>query len=62
MAGISREFGVDFQAIVKDPNKVVDTVKDLGKQLKGKNAGEIVDSLLGKKGEGGAAKSCSISC
>lgn len=37
----------DLKSILADPNKAVDTVKQIGKQLKGKNSKEIVDSLLG---------------
>lgn len=39
----------DLKGVLADPNKVVDTVKQLGKQLKGKNAGQIVDDVLGNK-------------
>lgn len=47
----------DVGAVLKDPNKAVETVKELGKQFKGKNAGEIVDQLLGKKSGDGATGS-----
>lgn len=39
----------DFKGVLSDPNKVVDTVKQIGKQFKGKSGKEIVDGLLGKK-------------
>lgn len=41
----------DLNGILADPNKAVETVKQLGKQFKGKNAKEIVDGILGKDGE-----------
>ena len=37
----------DLKGLLSDPNKVVDKVKEISKQLKGKNSKEIVDSLLG---------------
>lgn len=40
-----------------DANKVVDKVKEIGKQLKGKNAKQIVNDLLGKAGAGDATGS-----
>ena len=53
----------DLKGILADPNKAISAIKELGKQFKGKNAGEIVDGLLGKKAgdgttgtTGGAAK------
>lgn len=42
-------FSPDLDGILKDPNKVVDTIKEIGRQFKGKNANEILDSLFGKK-------------
>ena len=33
--------------VFKDPNKAVETIKEIGKQFKGKNAKEIVNELLG---------------
>ena len=45
----------DFKGI--DTNKVVDKVKEIGKQLKGKNAKEIVNELLDKAGAGEATGS-----
>ncbi len=42
----------DLKGLLSDPNKVVDKVKEIGKQLKGKNSKEIVDSLLGDGKDG----------
>ena len=42
----------DLKGVLSDPNKVVDTVKELGKQFKGKSGKEIVNDLLGKSGSG----------
>lgn len=47
----------DIGGVLKDPNKAVEAVKEISKQFKGKNAGEIVDQLLGKKGGDGATGS-----
>lgn len=38
----------DLKALLADPNKAIDTVKQIGKQFKGKSGKEIVDGLLGK--------------
>ncbi len=37
----------DLAGVFKDPNKAVETIKEIGKQFKGKNAKEIVNELLG---------------
>jgi AsmA protein len=37
----------DIGAVVKDPNQVVETVKELGKRLKSKEAKEALRNLLG---------------
>ena len=51
----------DLSGILSNPNQVVETVKEIGKKFKGKNAGEIVRQLLGNKnadgGDGNAAGS-----
>lgn len=39
----------DLKGVLSDPNKAVETIKEIGKKLKGKNANEIVDQLFGKK-------------
>lgn len=45
----------DLKGILSDPNKAVETVKEIGKQLKGKSGKQIVDDLLGSKpGETGS--------
>lgn len=41
------DYTPDLKGILSDPNKAVDTIKEIGKQLKGKNAGEALKSLLG---------------
>ncbi len=48
------KFSPDLKGILSDPNKVIDQVKEIGKQFKGKNANEILDGLLG--GGGGSQK------
>lgn len=45
----------DIQGAINNPG-TVDAVKELGKQFKGKNAGEIVEDLFGKKEEGKPSK------
>ena len=51
-------YQADIGGVLKDP-KTVEAVKELGKQFKGKNAGEIVDQLLGKKNADGSTGSTS---
>lgn len=41
------KFAPDLKGILSDPNKAVNTIKEIGKQFKGKNANEILDGLLG---------------
>jgi AsmA protein len=41
------KFTPDLAGAFKDPNKAVDTIKEIGKQFKGKKADEIVNDLLG---------------
>jgi AsmA protein len=48
----------DFKGVLSDP-KTIETVKEIGKQFKGKNAGQIVDQLLGKKPGDGTTGSTS---
>ena len=52
-------FEPDLKGVLADPNKAVETVKELSKQFKGKNAGEIVNDLLGKKSGDGSTGSTS---
>lgn len=40
-------YAADLDAVLKDPGDVVEAVKEIGKQLKGKNLEEALDSLLG---------------
>ena len=43
--------------MLSDPNKTVETIKEIGKKFKGKNASQIVDQLFGKKeGDGTTAR------
>ncbi|MCB1485281.1 MAG: AsmA family protein, partial [Hyphomicrobiaceae bacterium] len=46
----------DLKGILSNPDKVVDTVKQIGKKFKGKNANEIANELLGKNGSTGSVK------
>lgn len=43
----------DLNGLLANPDQAVETVKQLGKQFKGKNANEILDGLLGKGSSGG---------
>jgi AsmA protein len=52
-------FEPDFKGVLSDPNKAVETVKEISKQFKGKNAGQIVNDLLGKKSGDGTTGSTS---
>ena len=45
----------DLKGILADPNKALEAAKQIGKQFKGKNAGQIVNELLGKKPADGSA-------
>ena len=48
----------DLSGVLSNPGQVVETVKEIGKKFKGKNAGEIVRQLLGnRKNEGGEGES-----
>ncbi|PPC87831.1 MAG: AsmA family protein [Hyphomicrobium sp.] len=38
----------ELKAVIENPEQAVETVKDIGKRLKGKNSDEIVDELFGK--------------
>ena len=49
----------DLGGVLKDPNKALEAVKEIGKQFKGKNAGQIVNDLLGKKSGDGTTGSTS---
>ena len=40
-------YAADVDTMLKNPDDVVEAVKDIGKQLKGKNLEEALDSLLG---------------
>jgi AsmA protein len=51
------KFSPDLGAALKNP-KTVETIKEIGKQFKGKKADEIVDDLFGSKsGDGESGKS-----
>ncbi len=45
----------DISGAINNPG-AVEAVKEIGKQLKGKNAGEIVEDLFGKKNDGEPSK------
>lgn len=46
----------DLSGVLNNPNQVVETVKSIGEKFKGKNAGQIVKDLFGKKdGQQGGA-------
>jgi AsmA protein len=47
----------DIGGVLKDPNQAVQTIKEIGKQFKGKSADEIVKDLLGKNSDPNAAPS-----
>ena len=48
----------DLSGVLKNPNQIVETVKSIGEKFKGKNAGQIVKDLFGKKdGQQGSAGS-----
>ncbi|WP_439541489.1 AsmA family protein [Hyphomicrobium sp.] len=49
-------FTPDLSAVLKDPDKAMETIKEIGGNLKGKNANEIVDSLIGGTKEERKAK------
>ena len=40
--------------MLADPHKTVETIKEIGKKFKGKNASQIVDQLFGKKDDDGS--------
>ena len=41
------DYTPDLKGIFSDPNKAVDTIKEIGKQFKGQNAGDALKSILG---------------
>ena len=41
------DYTPDLKGIFSDPNKAVETIKEIGKQFKGQNAGDALKSLLG---------------
>jgi AsmA protein len=45
------EIDPDLDAVLKDPGKIVDAVKDFGKQLGGTDLGKMLDDLLGDDDE-----------
>jgi AsmA protein len=48
------KFAPDLGGVLKDPNKAVETIKEIGKQFKGKDAKEVLKGLFG--GGGGEAQ------
>lgn len=53
------DIGADLGGILKD-GKVGDAIKEIGKELKGKNAGEVVEELFGKGKDGQKSKAQNI--
>lgn len=45
-------YSADMDAVVKSPNDVVEAVKEIGKQLKGKNVEDALQDLLGGEDSG----------
>jgi AsmA protein len=45
------KFAPDLGGVLKDPNKAVETIKEIGKQFKGKDTKEILRGLFGSGGE-----------
>jgi AsmA protein len=41
------KFAPDFKGLLKDPDKAVETIKELGKQFKGKDAKEVLKDIFG---------------
>jgi AsmA protein len=41
------KFKPDVAGVLKDPDKAVETIKEIGKQFKGKKADEILKGLFG---------------
>ncbi len=41
----------DFDSVLKDPDKVIEAAKEVGRQLKGKDVNEVVRGLLGNEGD-----------
>ena len=52
------KYHADLKGVLSDPHKTVETIKEIGKKFKGKNANQIVDQLFGKKDDddGSAAR------
>ncbi len=46
------KFSPDLKSVIKDPGKAVDTIREIGKQFKGKDANEILKGLFGGKKSG----------
>ncbi len=46
------KYSPDLEGVMKDPGKAIETVKEIGKKFKGKNAKDIVDGLFGGKSNG----------
>lgn len=49
------KFQPDLKGVLRDP-KTTETIKEIGKQFKGKSAGEIANDLLGDSPDGQSAK------
>ena len=48
------KYQADLKGVLADPHKTVETIKEIGKKFKGKNASQIVDQLFGKKDDDGS--------
>ena len=48
------KYQADLKGVLSDPHKTVETIKEIGKKFKGKNANQIVDQLFGKKDDDGS--------
>jgi len=46
------KFSPDLKSVIKDPGKAVDTIREIGKQFKGKDTNEILKGLFGGKKSG----------
>ena len=42
-------FRPELKGVLSNPGKAVETIKEIGKKFKGKNADQIVDKLFGKE-------------
>lgn len=50
------KFAPDLKGILNDPDKAVDQLKEIGKKLKGKSAGDLLKGILGNGEQQGTAE------